>query len=544
MMDKPATITSAYAPDLEQVREWIEKMIRAMKFVELVIAIVSLITRIRDVNTELTKQLAQLRRRRPRSETLERLERQLTLPLEGLVPGAKQRPSKDASKPKKSRRGVHPGRAAFPAHLPRVIDINPVPPELRICPVCGCEMTTVGHSACEALEVESARVFVRKTLNETVACPNDDAIVSAPTPPQLVERGKLGTSFIVEATCNKYLDYQPIERQCTHWEREGIDIAPQTLGRGVATNIDLLVPIAKQIHIETRSPGLLSTDATGIAVLDRDAREGIRTGTVWCWRNARWVSFFYSAVGDSDSVRRFLGEDLCRTVQCDGTNITTFLERAGGKRPGCWGHGRRRLVEAARSGDSLALDGLRIIARLFVVERTSAREADSFEQRLARRIEHSKSVIDELRAWVDEQRKIIPPKTTLGKALGYLHRQWRRLILFLDDGRIELTNNEVERQLRKLVLGKKNWLFTWGDLGGERTATILTIVATCVTHGINPRAYLHLVTKLIVEGWPQSRLRELLPDRIGDQHPELCTGTPSPVFGAIGDLLRLPATQS
>lgn len=107
------------------------------------------------------------------------------------------------------------------------------------------------------------------------------------------------------------------------------------------------------------------------------------------------------------------------------------------------------------------------------------------------------------------------------KALGYLHRQWARLILFLDDGNIELTNNRRERELRRLVLGRKNWLFTWGDIGGERTAHILTIIATCIAHDVEPRAYLHLVMKLILEEWPNAKLRDLLPDRIVREHPEL-----------------------
>jgi transposase len=130
-------------------------------------------------------------------------------------------------------------------------------------------------------------------------------------------------------------------------------------------------------------------------------------------------------------------------------------------------------------------------------------------------------VLTELRAWVTEQRAVIPPKTPLGKALGYLHRQWNRLILFLDDGRIELTNNRVERELRSLVLGRKNWLFAYGDLGGERAATILTILGTCIAQRVNPRAYLHVVLKLIVNGWPKARLRDLLPDRLAALRPEL-----------------------
>ena len=137
---------------------------------------------------------------------------------------------------------------------------------------------------------------------------------------------KLGTTLIVESLADKYLEHQPIERQCLRWSRTGVDVAPQTLGRGVAAAIDVLSPVARAIQAMPSGPGLLATDATGIPVLDQDAPDGIRQGTMWCWTNAYWVSFIYSAQGDSDSVRRFLGDDHRRRVQCDGTNITTFLE--------------------------------------------------------------------------------------------------------------------------------------------------------------------------------------------------------------------------
>jgi transposase len=331
-------VTSAFAPDLDEVRAWLQKMIAALRFVDLVAAILALITRMRDLNTGLVAQLAQLRRKRPRSEVLRRLEGQLMLPLDGLtVPVAK--PKDDATADdKKKRRGIHPGRGAPPAHLPRVPVFNRVPPELRTCPLCGSMMTTVSHSSCLILNVVPARVYVEERLDETLACPNDDTIVSASPPPQIVERGKLADGLIVEAVCDKFIEHLPIERQCTRFARDGVEVAPQTLGRSVSAAIDLLAPVARLIAEQTRGPGLLGTDATGIPVLDPDAPEGIRYGTIWGWTNARWVTFFYSPVGDSESVKRFLGEDLARTVQCDGTSILTFLERTGGKRPGCWAH--------------------------------------------------------------------------------------------------------------------------------------------------------------------------------------------------------------
>ncbi len=529
-MKTPPPITSPYAPDIEQVRAWLEKMIAALKFVELVTAVVAFIARMCVVNAELTKRLAQLQRKRPKSETLERLERQLVLPLTAIVPPQVRAPAvNEHEQAKRKRRGTHPGRAAPPSHLERIEIPNPVPAHLRLCPVCRSEMTTVGHSRCEIINVIPARAIVEVRLDERVACPKDDTIVSAPTPPAIVERGKLGDAMIVESLCDKYLEYMPIERQCARWSRYGVEIAPPTLRRSVSAAIDLLAPVARAIKEQTRAPGLLATDATGIPVLDPASSDGVRLGTIWCWTNARWVTFDYSAKGDSASVRRFLGEDLARTVQCDGTNITTFIERAGGKRPGCWSHGRRRFVEAARSGDQIALEGLRMIAPLFAIERASTLAGDTAKERRARRDRHTRPVLAKLRAWIDEHRAVVPPKTPLGNALGYLHRQWQRLLLFLEDGNIEATNNRRERELRRLVLGRKNWLFTWLDEGGERTAEILTIVATAIAHDVNPRAYLHVVTKLIVNGWPQANVRALLPDRLLASHPELYVGEPAPL---------------
>ena len=536
--------TSPYAPDIGEVRAWIEEKIRALKFVELVTAIVAFIARLCIINGELTKQLSHLRRRRPRSERLEWLERQLLLPLGEMVASvaASGPDNHDQEKHKPSRKGRHPGRARLSAKLERVEVPNPVPPELRICRKCGAQMTTVGHERCESLEVIPAKVFVKVRVDETVACPNDDTIVSAPTPPAIVERGKLGDTLIVEATCDKYLEHMPVERQCARFLRRGVEVAPQTLGRSVSAHIDLLAPVAKLIEQQTRGPGLLGTDATCIPILDPGVPEGIRQGTMWCWTNARWVTFFYSPKGDSDSVKRFLGDDFARTVQCDGTSITTFLERSGGKRPGCWAHGRRRLVEAARCGDKLALEGLHTIARIFHVERDSTLAGDSADLRRLRRAQETAPVLDELRGWIDLHRQHVPPKTPLGQALGYLHRQWKRLVLFLDDGNIDATNNRRERELRRLVIGRKNWLFTWLDVGGERTASILTIVASCIAHDIDPRAYLHLVTKLIVDGWPHSRLRELLPDRMLVVHPQLFVGEHEALpVGLVAPLLPAPA---
>lgn len=278
------TPTSPYSPDLEQLRSWLEKMVAALRFVDLVVAVIGLVGRMRDINLELTKRVAHLTRKRPRSETLERLERQLVLPLIGLAAsGAKRAWTESKPADKSKRRGGSGGRGAFPAHIARFEVKNPVPADLRICPLCGQEMKTLTHSVCETLNVIPARIFIEHRLDETVSCPKHDTIVSALPPPAIVPRGKLGDTLIVEATCDKYLEHQPVERQCTRFARGGVEIAPQTLGRSVNAHIDLLMPVADLITEQTRAPGYLGTDATGIPVLDPVVSDGIRTGAMWCW---------------------------------------------------------------------------------------------------------------------------------------------------------------------------------------------------------------------------------------------------------------------
>ena len=500
-------------------------MLAAARFAELITAILTLISRMHKINLDLVKQIAAHRRARPVSEKLRRLERQLSLPLVGLENSMRTPASADApQKPRREPRakGQNGGRRLPPANWVHKDMHNLVPPEQRKCPDCGDEMKTVGYSESEYFEVIPAQIFVYHRKDERVSCPKHHTIVSAVAPPRIAPGGILGDTLIVEAVADKYLDKLPIERQANRFKHAGVPIAPQTLGRSVAAAIDWVAPIARAIVKETRASELLATDATGLPVLDQDHPLGVRNGTMWCWvGDNRWVSFFYSPIGDSDSVKKFLEEDLCRTVQCDGTNVLSFLERAGGKRPGCWSHARHRLVAAARSGEALALVGLEKIARLFEIERLARMSNDTAEQRFARRREQSAPALDELLSWVNSQRKIVPPKSLMGKALGYLHRQWKRLTLFLEDGRIELTNNRVERELRSLVIGRKNWLFAYGDLGGRRAAQILTIIGSCIAHQVNPRAYLHTVIRLIINGFPNHRLRELLPDRITEAHPEL-----------------------
>ena len=530
-MTEPAPYRSVVTPDLDALAGWIQRMMVSLRFLDLAIAIVTLIARMRDLNLEMQRRLAHLQRARPKSETLARLDRQLAL--QGILPEAR-RPAPKPRKKRPPQKGRHPGRGKLPEHLPRVPLLNPVPAELRVCPKCGSEMKMVGHSTCEYLDIVPAKLVVIVRQDERVACPHDDAIVSAPSPSQLIDRGKLGLTLVVECLADKVVEQQPVERLTRKLQRMGVEISPQTIGRAVARGMDELAALAKRIEDRVRGPGLLGTDATALPVLDRDAPEGIRLGTIWCWTNGPWVAFDYVHHARADGPKAFLGEDFARKVQADASATLRFIERAGGWLPGCFAHARRRLVLASKAGDTFAREALGIISELFEIERRSKLEGDSFADRLERRRRESSPVFAKLRAWLDLHRDMTPPGGLLGKAITYLTNQWKRLLLCLEDGEIELTNNRRERELRALVLGRKNWLFVWKDEGGERLARVLSIVSTCLAHAVNPRAYLHFVLrKIVLEGWPQARLDELLPDVVTRLEPSLALPTPRRALAAL-----------
>jgi hypothetical protein len=175
-----------------------------------------------------------------------------------------------------------------------------------------------------------------------------------------------------------------------------------------------------------------------------------------CCRGDHCYSYFmYAKSGHADHLEAKLRGYKLASAMCDGSPTNNCVERAGATRGGCNSHARRGLVEALRGGDDRALAGLEMYARIFHVDGGSKRAGENIEQRFARRQHESAALVQELRAWVDARLADVEPKSTLGKALRYMNRQWRRLTQFLRDPRMELTNNEIERDLRTWVLDRK-----------------------------------------------------------------------------------------
>lgn len=507
-------ITSALAPDLDAVRRFIVDMVKRGALALLVSAVLGLVSRMNELNLELHRKLEQSRRKRPPSETTHRLQMEL--------PFLAKKPANDATADKptaeKKKRGpkvrdAH-GRPTLPAHLPRVPVPHRVPEALRSCPTCSVEAKPIGKGrVIDKLELIPAQYVVQQHIYEVLGCPCcHQYVVRAEAPDEVVSRGLLGDELLVQATVDHYQDATPWERMERSARQQGVPLSANTLASSCGKLIDLFDPIVKHIFHKAVSSSYFAFDATTMPVLDSDVTIGIRTGALWLLQgDHRYSYFLYAASGHASHVEgKLKGYALSSSAMCDGSATNNFIERVGAARGGCNAHARRKLVEALRCGDERANEGLELFGALFHIEAQAKRAGDSLAQRFERRQKHSAPVVAKLERWVADRGEDVEPKSKLGIAVRYIRKQWRRLIHFMRDPLMELTNNEVERDLRTWVLDRKTWLFCGHDESARRAADAMTIITTCKKLDIDPRSYMRDTLQRILAG--DKDLDALLPE--------------------------------
>jgi transposase len=512
-------ITSALSPNLDAVRRFIVDMVERGSVAMLVTAVLGLLARMNSLNLELHRKLEQSRRTRPPVETMQRL--QMELPF--LTKKAANDTANPAQKEKKKRgpRTPHPhGRPTFPERLPRVPVLHRVPDAERSCPHCDIECCALGDGhVISKLDIEPARFVVRQEVCEVLGCPRcHQYVVRADKPDEVVDRGVLGNELLVQATVDHYQDAVPWERMERRARQQGAPLSANTLAQSCGKLIDLFEPITQHIFEQCVRSSYFALDATGMPVLDTTVPIGIRTGALWLLQGDHVYSYFlYAQSGHAEHVEKKLVGRKLQSAMCDGSATNNLVERAGATRGGCNAHARRKLVEALRCGDERALGGLELYGTLFHVEADSKRAGESLAQRFERRQEHSAAVVEQLRRWVGERIEDVEPKSKLGQAVRYMRKQWSRLTESLRDPLMELTNNEVERDLRTWVLNRKTWLFCGHDDSARRAASALSIITTCKKLGLEPRSYIRDTLQRILDG--EKDLAALLPENYKPKPP-------------------------
>ena len=458
-----------------------------------------------------------------RSEKLDR--DQLLLALEDIEQAIAESEAcddkKDVQAAKARAETRHANRGALPLHLPRV-DIT-IAPEDTDCPCCKTPMHVIGEEKSERLDVIPAQFRVIVTHRPKYACRAcEQAVVQAPAPERLIKSGLPTEAMVAYVLAAKYAWHLPLYRQAQILLSQGIAIERATLAFWVGYAAAELKPLYLRLRALILGSVKIAVDETVAPVLD-PGRGRTKKGYFWAiarddraWGGTDPPAVAYTYAPGRGAVHALkLLETYRGIVQCDG--YAAYKSIADDARAGdaimlafCWAHLRRKFFDIAKGGSApIASEALERIAALYAIEKTiRGRSADA---RHAVRQEKSKPIVLALKTWLDEQLARVSAKSVIAEAIRYGLNHWDGLTRFLEDGRIELDTNIVERGMRPIALNRKNALFAGHDQGAENWAAIASLVETCKLHGVDPQAYFADVLTKLVNLWPESRLDELLP---------------------------------
>jgi transposase len=482
---------------------------------------------------KLKAQLAKLRREKfgSSSERIERAIAQLELALEEAqaataeaTASAAQAPEPETSAPvpeKKKRR-------TLPAELPRR-DVVHAPAD--VCKACGGhDLRKVGESVTEVLEYIPGHFEVVRHVRPACSCRKCEAMVQAPMPELPIPRGMAGPGFLAHIAIAKFCDHLPLYRQAEIYARDGVDIDRGQLAEWLGHLAWLLRPLGELIANHVMAGRVIHADDTPVPVLAPGAGK-TKTGRQWVYlRDERphggtappAVLYRYTPDRKGEHCRtelaRFVGwlhadgyAGFGRLYEIEGarSEATQLQGPPRVAEVACWAHVRRGFFDVYKSnGSPIAKEALDKIGALFDIERLIA--GAPVERRQSVRQRTARPKIDELATWLDAQLQKIPGKSDLAGAIRYARWRWDALCRYLDDGRLELSNNAAENAIRPVALGRKNWLFAGSDSGGERAALFYTLIRTATLNGVEPEAYLRDVIAHI-GAHPVNRLHQLLP---------------------------------
>lgn len=412
---------------------------------------------------------------------------------------------------RKKPRKEHHGRLALPAHLP-VVETIIEPEEDTTGMVC------IGNEVTDELDYTPGTLHINRTIRPKYMTPEDEkgnqhqviAQLNRPIPKCIASASLLAMIFI-----DKFVFHLPLYRILQRIIKMGVNVPSSTLESWVKLVAELVRPLYAIHRLYVFSQIYQMIDESPIKVQDRE-KEGV------CHLGYMWVRFdpstksalfeYYksrSTKGPIDDLSTFKGY-----IQTDGYSGYTHLASLQGiTHLSCWAHARRYFDKALSNDQQRAGHVMKLIQQLYANE-ALAREANmSHDERYAMRIEKSLPIINEIGAYIYQQKSMVTPLSPIGKAFEYCSNRWTSLQNYLKNGMLEIDSNLVENAIRPLALGRKNYLFAGSHESAQNIAMFYSFFATCKNHNIDPQKWLTYVIKNINDT-KTSELKDLLPQFI------------------------------
>lgn len=396
------------------------------------------------------------------------------------------------------------GKGKLPDNLPVFENIYDISEDEKIC-ACGCPKTRIGLETSQQLQHVPAKFIVVKNIRFKYACKNCEgsesekgAVSIAPVPQQIIPKSFATASLLAYIIISKFADAIPFYRLSKIFSRNGVELNRSTMCNWTIRISSLLAPMMELLKEILLLGPIINADETRFQVLNEKNRCPQAKSQMWSFRGGGDKPTIYFKYDESRAGRvadKFLN-GFKGYIQTDGYSGYGFIKKNQEQvRVGCWAHARRKFFDSVKAAGENAKPGLAheavaIIKSLYKIEKDAREKCLKEDEILALRREKAEPILKYFKQKLDEWETLVPKRSLTGKAITYAKNQWKTLIEYTEDGRLQIDNNSVENAIRPIALGRKNWMFADSVAGAEAAANLFSLIETAKANDLDPYWYL------------------------------------------------------
>lgn len=401
-------------------------------------------------------------------------------------------------------------------NLPVTTQVHELSEAARACPCCGIERKEIGTDESWQVEYLPGHFERIHHMRKKYACPgcesngNNPQMETAAKPEMAIDKGMAGPGLLAYIATSKFSDYLPLYRLEDIFERQGFEISRATQSVWCGDMADLVEPLWELMADRVRASHVVATDDTIMPMLSKGKTANARMWVYVGDDGYPYNVFDFTLNRGRDGPKYFL-KDYRQVLLADAYGGYNGVV-AGNEitRAGCWAHMKRKVIDAEKAAPEIATEAVERVRALYAIER-QCKDA-SVEERLKLRLQQSAPLLAQLRERLLSWKEQLLPKHPMAEAVNYALSQWTELNVFCSDGAVSIDNNVSEREMKRVVLNRKNSLFVGNPRGGRTAAILASLTSTCRRHDIDPQLYLtQLLTNL--SRVSKSELPNWLPDQ-------------------------------
>jgi transposase len=414
-----------------------------------------------------------------------------------------------------------PIRKPFPDDLPREEVIIDLLESEKVCEQDGSPLKEIGSEVSEQLDVIPTQMKVIRTIRKKYACPCcEETVKTAKLPEKILPKSNATPGLLAHIAVSKYVDALPLYRLEQIFKRSDIDIPRNTMAGWMIALTEKLQPIYNLMEEDLLSSDYVCCDETVVQVLKEPGKKAQSKSYMWVRsRHGPEISpivlFDYDPTRSGTVPNRLL-KDFKGYLQVDGyVGYDEVCRDKGIIRVGCMAHVRRKFYEVQKASpkqSSVANRVLLLIQKLYKIDEQIREE--KIPNRFKIRQEQSGPILQEIKAWLDENKSKYPPQGLMGKAITYAQNQWPYVTNYLKYGKLAIDNNFTENRIRPFAIGRKNWLFSDTQAGANASGMIYSILQTARGNGLDPYAYMRYLLTELPKCQTADQIEKLTPHKI------------------------------